>query len=384
MKSFLQKTIFPIQYILLIFSYYGNKIFYIKKVNWIVGVHEMGKYIYLIKSVLEDSYSVSFHKNKFYSIEYDFIINISNKYIAYIYKIIIGPLLLGYLANKSDKFFYLWSTGFLIDREFEFKFLKSKDKKIVCMFLGSDSRSPQLMLEFYKKQKLNGFIEYVGVQHPYYLSDEYNIEKKKIAESADKYSDVIFNAAVDQMSYIKSKQYFPPNFVDNIFFNYTPLKFDEQIIKILHAPSNPFVKGTPLVRAAIKKLKVKGYNFEYIELQNIPNKVVLEHLKSSHIVLNQFYAFVPGMFGIEAMASHCAVLMSADPRIETGLPQDGKDAWMITRDWEIYDNLKYLLDNPSRIKYFADNAYEFASEHYTYEVASDYINKVLKDNGVYD
>jgi hypothetical protein len=76
----------------------------------------------------------------------------------------------------------------------------------------------------------------------------------------------------------------------------------------------------------------------------MPNRVVLEHLKSSHIVLNQFYAFTPGLFGIEAMANHCAVLMSADPSIETGLPQKSKDAWMITKYWEVYDNLKYLLD----------------------------------------
>lgn len=153
-------------------------------------------------------------------------------------------------------------------------------------------------------------------------------------------------------------------------------------IKILHAPSNPLVKGTPLVRATIKKLYLDGYNFEYIELQNMPNKMVLEHLKTSHIVLNQFYALVPGMFGIEAMANHCAVLMSADPSIETGLTQDSKDAWMITKYWEVYDNLKYLLDNPEKIKYYADNGYKFTYEHYTYEAASEYINKVLKGNGV--
>lgn len=52
-------------------------------------------------------------------------------------------------------------------------------------------------------------------------------------------------------------------------------------IKIL-SPSNPFVKGTSLVRAAIKKLQVEGYDFEYIELQKMPNEVVLEHLNISY------------------------------------------------------------------------------------------------------
>ena len=82
------------------------------------------------------------------------------------------------------------------------------------------------------------------------------------------------------------------------------------------------------------------------------------------------------------MANHCAVLMSADPSIETGLPQDSKDAWLITKYWEVYDNLKYLLDNPEKIKQYADRGYDFTYKHYTYEAASEYINKVLKDNGV--
>lgn len=40
------------------------------------------------------------------------------------------------------------------------------------------------------------------------------------------------------------------------------------------------------------------------------NEEVLNNLKNSHILLNQFYHFVPGLLGIEGMANHCAVLMS--------------------------------------------------------------------------
>ena len=72
------------------------------------------------------------------------------------------------------------------------------------------------------------------------------------------------------------------------------------------------------------------------------------------------------------MANNCAVLMSADPSVEKGLPQNIKDAWMITKYWQVYDNLKLLLDNPKKIKYFANNGYEFAINHYTYEVERIY------------
>ena len=43
---------------------------------------------------------------------------------------------------------------------------------------------------------------------------------------------------------------------------------------------------------------------------------------------------------------------------------------------------KITLDNPKKIKYFANNGYEFAINHYTYEVAGEYINKVLNENNV--
>ena len=63
-------------------------------------------------------------------------------------------------------------------------------------------------------------------------------------------------------------------------------------------------------------MQLEGYNFDYIELSNKENRIVLEELKQAHIVLNQFYSFTPGLFGVEALANNCAVLMSADPKVE--------------------------------------------------------------------
>lgn len=385
MKRYIKLLIVNLQYIILVLSYSLCKPFVKEsnKIDWIIGVDEVAKFISLLKGIFPKSYTISFSQNRFYNLSYDYTISIKNKYLFFIFKIFFAPVLLGYLINKSNKFLYIWSTGFLIDRQYEFKFLKSKKKKIICIFMGDDIRSPKLMTEFFRNNNLDSFIEYVGQQSPYYVSEIYNNEKMKVASIADMYADIIFSCQVDMRSYLQSKQYFFPFVYDtNLFFRNQEKFKDLSKIIILHAPSNPFVKGTPLVRAAIKKLQIDGYKFDYIELQNMPNEVVLEYLKSSHIVLNQFYAFVPGMFGIEAMANNCAVLMSADPKIEIGLPQDSKDAWMITKYWQVYDNLKYLLDNPEKIKFYADNGYKFTYKHYTYEAASTYMNKVLKENGV--
>ena len=387
-KIFIRYLKIPIIFLqipILFISYYFFKIIKkkITKNFWVIGVDEIASNIYFLKNILKPSISVSFSKNIFYNLKYDYSININNIYLRYLYRLIYAPLLLGYLTNRANKFWYIWHSGFLIDRDYEFKFLKSKNIKIVCMFVGDDIRSIKLTNEHAKKNKTDTHTNYCVFENKYMLSSSYEIDKLKLAQSADKYADFVFNHKICQMSYLQSRQYSWPCMYDKSKFFKNNSKFLNLVsIKVLHAPSSPLFKGTSLVRAAIKKLEIEKYNIEYIELQNMPNRVVLEHLKSSHIVLNQFYAFTPGLFGIEAMANHCAVLMSADPSIETGLPQKSKDAWMITKYWEVYDNLKYLLDNPDKIKYYADNGYDFAYKYCTYEAAGKYINSVLKENNV--
>ncbi len=351
------------------------------KTHWVIGVDEIAKNIFYIGRLLKQSTSISFRKNKFYDLKYNYSINVKNIYINHMLRIFYGPILLGFLANKSTHFLYIWSTGFLFDRDFEFKFLKSKNKKIVCLFVGNDIRSLKLMTDYANQHNIDTFANY----HENAESIIYDNKKQKLASSADKYADLIFNAPVDQISYLESQQFAWPYIYNKNDFSKNNSKFENiKKIKITHAPSDPIAKGTPLVKAAIKKLQIEGYEFEYVEIQNMSNKVVLEHLKTTHIVLNQFYSFMPGLCGIEAMANYCAVLMSADYGIEKTLPQDSKDAWLITKYWQVYDNLKHLLDNPEKIKFYADNGYEFAYKHYTYEAAKDSLYKTLKKNGVID
>jgi hypothetical protein len=373
------------QILLLNISYYFFKMFIKKDIKnyWIIGVDEVCGIIFYLKKILKSSKSVCFSKHPFHDYKYDYSININNLYFRYFLRLIYAPLLLGYLANKSTHFWYIWSSGFLIDRNYEFKFLKFKKIKIISCFLGNDIRSIELTNKYAKKNKLDTHTFYLPLANQYMQNDFYEKDKKIIAKSADKYADIVFNYKICQISYLKSEQYPFPYLLDKDKFYKNDNKYNNlNTIKILHAPTSFLFKGTSLVRAAIKKLEIENYNIDYVELTSESNDVVLENLRSTHIALNQFYAFTPGYFGIEAMANHCAVLMSADPSIERGLPQDGTDAWMITRYWEVYDNLKYLLDNPEKLKYYADNGYNFAYKNYTYEAAGNYINSILKEKNI--
>jgi hypothetical protein len=137
------------------------------------------------------------------------------------------------------------------------------------------------------------------------------------------------------------------------------------------------IKGTPLVRAAVKKLQLEGYDFEYRELIGVSNHDMLEALNKAHVVLNEFYALVPGQFGVEAMASHCALMTSADEKIETSLPKGANSAWMVTEYWNVYDNLKRLLDDHSLIKQYADAGFIWAYENCSYQNSAAKMRNIL-------
>jgi hypothetical protein len=183
MRKKIEILVYYFQIPILLISYYIFKFLNFQKClnsSWVIGVSEIANNISNLKNTLNPSVSVALDKNIYYNSTYDYSINIKNKYFNFIIRIFYGPLLLGYLVNKNSHFLYIWYTGFLLDREYEFEFLKSKNKKIVCMFVGDDIRSIKLSLAFTKKLNIDNFVEYVGSQNSYYLTEKYDNDKKKI------------------------------------------------------------------------------------------------------------------------------------------------------------------------------------------------------------
>ncbi len=349
---------------------------------WVVGVDEIAANVFNIGEVLSPAIKVSFSRHPFYDYKYDHCPSVRNMFLMYVVRALYGPVLLGYLANKADAFFYVGGSGFLVNevdgRAYEFAFLKKRGKRVACYFCGSEIRSIKLMEEFSRKQDMDVVTTYQVIAQPFIASDYKERIRYLLATSANRYADHIFNAPVDQMSYIERDVHPFMYFHPARHFRRRDEKFSGAgPVKILHAPSSPLIKGTPLVRAAIKKLKLEGYRFEYKELIGVPNTVVLEELGNAHIVLNEFYAFVPGQFGVEAMAAHCALLTSADEHIEPSLPAGSNLAWSVTRYWEIYDKLRALLDDPGLIKSYADAGYDWAEKNCTYDVSSRRLRSIL-------
>lgn len=374
------KIFYRIQFLLVHISYFIFNFSKKEKDGTVIGLVEVASLLHHISSALPNSTSVNIIKNPYYNFKYD------HDYSKFgLLKFIALPILLGKLAAQNQSFVYIGAAGFLSGRfdgrTGEFNFLKSVNCKVVCYFTGTDIRSFELLNEYGKDNNLDVITTYQHISHIGVNSYESEIKRKNLANAADTHADLIFNPPTDQMSYITRRTlpalYFYPD--KEITFNSEKWENVEKLV-VVHGPSSPIIKGTPIVRAAIKQLQEEGFDFEYLELIDMPNNEVLSTLKRAHIVLNEFYAFVPGVFGVEAMASNSVLLTSADMNREPTLFFGANSAWVVTPYWSIYNNLKAQLSKPiSALKEQADEGTNWVNKYCSYSSSALFLNEKLSE-----
>ncbi len=338
--------------------------------GFVVGMEEIAGLLTAVSSSLDDVVTVNLAFNPLYDLRYDVEFDIRGRWSLFrrVRRLIVGPWILGRLAAQRRTFIYLGAEGFLLSlvdgRDREFGFLREHGRIVVCYFTGSEIRSQPLLNELGRKLGRDVLTTYEPLVSPGIASDAADRHRRNLASAAERHAQLIFNAPVDQMSYFTRPTepvlYFFPD--DRI--GRRPQKWqDVSVPVVVHAPTSPVIKGTPLVRAAVKALQEQGYDFEYVELTNQPNAEVLATLERAHVVLNQFYAFIPGVFGVEAMAANAVLLTSGDGTLEPSLPPGANDAWIVTPFWQVYDNLKSVLDHPETLQATADRGTAWVQEH---------------------
>ena len=194
----------------------------------------------------------------------------------------------------------------------------------------------------------------------------------------EKHADLIYATNPDLLNILPDRAKFRP---------YTKLQPDEWIpcysdytkrkTTILHAPTKQNVKGTQYVDAAIERLKKEGYDIEYMLLQNIPNKEVIEYYKKADLVIDQLLVGWYGGFAVECMALGKPVMCyirESDMRFIP--PQMDRDMPIIrvTKD-TLYDQMKEVLDNKVKLEKIAHDSRTYIEKwHDPVVIAKDIIN----------
>ena len=117
---------------------------------------------------------------------------------------------------------------------------------------------------------------------------------------------------------------------------------------VVHSPSNPEVKGTQAVQAAVDRLKRdRGIDFDFFLVKDMPRRQALDLLREADVFLDQFVLGGYGMAAIEAMAFGKAVVCYCSPTIKSLYPADLPI--VVANQDDLADRLGELLTDADRL-----------------------------------
>ncbi len=178
---------------------------------------------------------------------------------------------------------------------FDVRLLKFFNKKIVVTFQGDDIRQG----DYCRNNFEITFATHVSQNYYTHRSDL--IKRRKVAKF-NKFADRVYSLNPDLLYLLDSSAKFLP---------YSHISLDEwrisaatsnKIPVVLHAPSNREVKGTQFLLDAVKNLKKKGLEFEFILIEGMSNAEAREHYERADILVDQLLAGWYGGLAVELMA----------------------------------------------------------------------------------
>jgi hypothetical protein len=156
-----------------------------------------------------------------------------------------------------------------------------------------------------------------------------------------------------------------------------------KVFRIIHAPSNPVLKGTFAIRDIIKNLSDRGFLIDYRELQNIPNSEVLLELQSCDLVVDQMFSDTP-MAGLVVEAA-----FFGKPSLVGGygleylmekLPNTWRPPSIICRPEQFEVTLQNVLQKSEILKQMGSQARDFVVNHWSSSiVAQRYLRLINSD-----
>jgi hypothetical protein len=364
-------SIFIIPGIIVSFTYliFVNKE---KKNKILLGIHEIANNLKEIRECLiGNGYTITLitTKNKFYESKYKYedsnkIIKLSSSRYS---QFLIEPFYLPFIFLKNfyshSIHFYVWNKSFF-PAKLDFLLIKFSKKKLLIMHCGDDVRYRPIQKTIDQKFGLNTWSNSIKSNQLFFT----NFYFQKISEIT---GSVI---SIRDQSTFQSKSNFYLK-VPMVEFIKTP-KVLNQNIKILHAPSDPKIKGTIVVNEAIQILKNKNLIFDFIFLTNVPNDVVIKELKNTDILIDQPSTWL-GRLGMEACALSCCVI-GGNQKIYMGI-YDSPVIQFENDAERLAFQIETLIMNKSVLQEKMVMCYEYWKNNYSYESFSIYFKQVLNN-----
>jgi hypothetical protein len=194
---------------------------------------------------------------------------------------------------RHDAFIFGFRTSFFRLRSLPV--LRFMGKKVIFVFNGSDARPPFIDgadMDPVRQLSIDGCIK---LAH----------KKKRQIAQIERWATVVVSHALYLHFFERPAAGFQVlGLAQQLLADYPTVMPEppEPPIRILHSPSNPAVKGSVLIRAAVDRLIADGLPLQLVEIRGMPNRVVQEQLQTCHFVIDQLYSDGP-MLGFAAEAA---------------------------------------------------------------------------------
>jgi len=307
-------------------------------------------------------------------------INLKNKKIyfrfSYFLSIIPRLMLLIYILFKFDVIIYSLNSTLL--SFLELPIYKLFNKKIIYVYLGSDSRPPYLNGRFVNSGNYNS-------------TYKRSIKKKKIIKKVEKYADYIID-------YPPQAHFHERNFISGLTVGFPISGFEEQpkkrekinkdYIRILHAPSSPIIKGSFNIDKYIENLKNKGYNIDFIKIVNKEHSEVIQEIKNCDFVIDQMYSDTP-LAGLATEAAFFGKASIVGSYYVNYINNDVEKRFIPPSAFclpeELESKIEYFINNIDQIKEIGRESQKFVKNNWGSKVVArkymDVINgKIPKSN----
>lgn len=311
--------------------------------------YERDKLIFQFK---ENTFPILFNKN---------ITSIINTALLYMYFL--------YYLVKYNTFIFISPSSFLPNYN-DLPILKLFNKKIIFIFAGCPERDVN-----FDKDNQEYICNLCTDKEKQKLCYCNNIERKSLrVQYFEKYSDYIISQD-DSSGYLLIKKPIWPYVIakEPNVKNYL-LKYQEEVITIVHLPSNPMMKRSHIIVPVLEEIAKDRNNIKVIVKENVPHNQLLLLLEEAHILVDAL-GLSYGVLAAEAMARGCIVVCGEMEFVNRRL---GENPLIQVTSKNLYEVLVNLIENRPRMQFLASKSIEFYKKFHSPKSAGQYYKEKLK------
>lgn len=207
-----------------------------------------------------------------------------------------GWLVLLCALKKYDVFIFLYGQT-ITNSAFELWLMEKVGRKIIFAGVGSDTRPPYIDGGLFPGNVDGEFPD------PGYLVEQTKRCKERL-RLQERYASYWINSPAAAHFHEGPFIGWPTLGIPrNLTVASSEIRMEGGPVRVLHSPSSPLAKGTPIILDVIERLKARGYEIDFVLLQNLPNDQVLQELKRCDFVVDQLYSDAP-MAGFATEAAY--------------------------------------------------------------------------------